>query len=107
MLLNPWIQLLLAGLLEIVWAITMKYSEGFTRFWPSMVTIFTMSGSFWLLAQATKLLPIGTAYAAWVGIGATGAALLGMLLLDEPASPARLCCLLLIIGGVVGLKLQG
>jgi quaternary ammonium compound-resistance protein SugE len=103
----PWIQLMVAGLLEVVWAITMKYSQGFTKFAPSAVTLFAMILSFWLLAQATKTLPIGTAYAAWVGIGATGAALLGMVLLDEPASLWRIFCLLMIIGGVVGLKLQG
>jgi quaternary ammonium compound-resistance protein SugE len=101
-----WIQLLAAGILEVIWAITMKYSNGFTKPAPSAVTIFTMVLSFWLLAQATKTLPIGTAYAAWVGIGATGAALLGMVLLNEPASLGRIACLLLIIGGVVGLKLQ-
>ena len=103
---NPWIQLVLAGLLEIVWAISMKYAEGFTKLWPSVLTILAMIASFWLLAQATRQLPIGTAYAAWVGIGAVGVALFGMLLLNEPASPTRLFCLLLIVGGVVGLKLQ-
>lgn len=102
-----WIQLVTAGILEIIWAITMKYSDGFTKPAPSAVTLFAMTLSFWLLAQATKTLPIGTAYAAWVGIGATGAALLGMVLLNEPASLTRILCLLLIIGGVIGLKIQG
>jgi quaternary ammonium compound-resistance protein SugE len=102
-----WIQLVTAGILEIIWAITMKYSDGFTKPAPSAVTLFAMILSFWLLAQATRTLPIGTAYAAWVGIGATGAALLGMILLHEPASLTRILCLLLIIGGVIGLKIQG
>lgn len=102
-----WIQLTIAGVLEIIWAIAIKYSNGFSKPIPSVITLVTMGLSFWLLAQATKTLPIGTAYAAWVGIGATGAALLGMVLLNEPASLWRIFCLLMIIGGVVGLKLEG
>lgn len=104
---NPWVQLVLAGALEVIWAMTMKSSDGFTRLWPSVITLLTMTLSFWLLAQATRQLPISTAYAVWVGIGATGAALLGMLLLGEPATTGRILCVMLIISGVVGLKALG
>ena len=100
-----WVYLTIAGLLEVVWAIGLKYTEGFTRLWPSLFTLTAMAGSFWLLALALKTLPVGTAYGVWVGIGAAGAAALGMLLLDEPAGLARIGCILLIVAGVVGLKL--
>jgi quaternary ammonium compound-resistance protein SugE len=100
-----WIILVLAGILEIGWAIGLKYAEGFTRFWPSAWTIAAMTISVYLLAQAARSLPIGTAYAIWVGIGAAGTAVLGIVLLDEPRQAARLVCLGLIISGVVGLKL--
>ena len=108
--LNPsttqaWILLALAGVLEIAWAVGMKYTDGFTRGGPSAVVLTIALLSFWLLAVAMKSLPVGTAYAVWVGIGAAGAALFGMLLFREPATAARIVCLLMIVAGVVGLKL--
>lgn len=99
-----WVVLLLAGLFEIVWAVSLKYTAGFTRFWPSVLTLTSMLASVVLLAFAAKTLPLGTAYAIWVGIGAIGTVLLGILLLDEPASLARMVCVALILAGVVGLK---
>ena len=100
-----WVYLLIAGLLEVAWAIGLKYCEGFTRFWPSIITVVLMIGSFAALAQAVKALNnIGTAYAIWTGIGAIGTAILGMILFDESRSPARIACLTLIIAGIIGLK---
>lgn len=104
---TAWILLVVAGLLEIVWVIGMKYAEGFTRLGPSLVTAGAAAASFWLLALAIRVLPVGTAYATWTGIGAVGAALLGMLLFREPATAARLGCIALIVAGIVGLKLLG
>jgi quaternary ammonium compound-resistance protein SugE len=100
-----WIVLVVAGLMEIVWAIGMKYSQGFTRLGPSIVTLVAAGVSFWLLAAAVKVLPIGTAYAAWTGMGAVGAAVLGIILFKEPATAARIACIVLIVGGTLGLKL--
>lgn len=100
-----WFILLLAGLFEIAWAIGLKYTEGFTRLWPMLGTVAAMGVSITLLGLAMKSLPLGTAYAIWVGIGAVGTALLGMLLFDEPATVARLVSLGLIVAGLVGLKL--
>lgn len=102
-----WIQLLIAGLLEIGWATGLKYTEGFTKLWPSVWTIIALTASMWLLAAAARTLPIGTAYAIWTGIGAAGTAVLGMVLFGEAASPMRIACLGLIIAGVLGLKLAG
>jgi len=104
---TAWVFLVVAGLLEIIWAIGIKYSEGFTRLWPSIVTIAAAWFSFWLLALAVKVLPIGTAYAVWTGIGAVGAALLGVVLFNEPATAARIICIVLIIAGIAGLKILG
>ena len=107
---NPstaWAILVVAGLPEIVWAISMKHSQGFTRLWPTLVTIGAAWCSFWLLGHAVKVLPIGTAYAAWTGFGAVGAALLGIMLFNEPATAARIACIVLIVAGIVGLKLLG
>ena len=104
---TAWMVLVVAGLMEIVWSIGMKYSEGFTRLGPSIVTFVAAGISFWLLAAAVKVLPIGTAYAAWTGIGAVGAAVLGIILFKEPATVARIVCIVLIVGGTVGLKLVG
>ena len=101
---QAWIMLAAAGLFEIVWAVGLKYAEGFTRPVPSAITIAAMVISMWLLAQAARELPIGTAYAVWTGIGAVGAALLGMMLFQESASPMRLACIALIVIGIVGLK---
>ena len=104
---TAWAMLVAAGVLEIVWAIGMKYSAGFTRLGPSIVTIVAAIGSFWLLTLAVKVLPVGTAYAAWTGIGAVGAAVLGMILFKEPATAARIFCIVLIVAGIAGLKLLG
>jgi quaternary ammonium compound-resistance protein SugE len=99
-----WSILVGAGLLEIVWATTLKHSDGFTRFWPSAIGLAAII-SFVLLAIALKSLPVGTAYAVWVGIGAVGVAIVGIIALGESASPLRLGCLALILIGIVGLKL--
>ena len=99
-----WIVLLVAALLEVAWAVGLKYTEGFTRLWPSVATIAAMAASMYLLAVAARVLPIGTAYAVWTGIGAVGTAALGMLVWHEPATAARLSCIALIVAGVAGLK---
>ncbi|QNK01960.1 quaternary ammonium compound efflux SMR transporter SugE [Dyella telluris] len=103
----PWIYLVLAGLLEIVWAVGLKYTEGFTRLWPSVITGSAMTASVVLLAMAVKTLPIGTAYAIWTGIGAVGAVILGIVLFGDSASPLQLACVGLVVLGMVGLKLAG
>ena len=100
-----WIILLLAGLLEVGWAIGLKYTAGFTRFWPSALTLAAMTASVLLLGVAMKTLPVGTAYAVWVGVGAVGTAILGIVLFAEPASAGRIASLALIVAGIVGLKL--
>lgn len=100
-----WVYLIVAGLFEIGWAIGLKYSEGFTRLWPSVATLVAMTVSIVLLAMAAKQLPIGTAYAVWTGIGAVGAVMLGIVLFHDPATPARLLCVGLVLLGIVGLKL--
>jgi quaternary ammonium compound-resistance protein SugE len=100
-----WTVLFLAGLLEIGWAIGLKYTEGFTRLVPSVLTLASMAGSVILLALALKTLPIGTAYAVWTGIGAVGTALLGIVLFGEPTATLRLASIGLIVAGIVGLKL--
>lgn len=101
-----WLLLGVAGLLEIVWAIGLKYTEGFTRLVPSLVTIGAMSISFYLLSLSLRTLPVGTAYAVWVGIGAVGTATVGILLFGESATPLKLVSMVLVIGGIVGLKLS-
>jgi quaternary ammonium compound-resistance protein SugE len=100
-----WILLLIAGLLEVGWAIGLKYTEGFTRLWPSVLTLSAMGLSVLLLGIAMKTLPVGTSYAVWVGVGAVGTAILGMVLFAEPATAGRLVSLGLIVAGIVGLKL--
>ena len=100
-----WIYLVLAGLLEIVWAVGLKYSEGFSKPLPSVITGLALVASFWLLALALKQIPLGTGYAVWVGIGAVGATVLGMVLFDEGVSMARIGCIALIVAGIAGLKL--
>lgn len=100
-----WVILIVAGLLEIVWAVTLKRTEGFTRLGPSLVTLAAMVASFWLLSQSMKTLPTGTSYAVWVGIGAAGTALVGILFLGEPRTAFRLVSLALILLGVIGLRL--
>jgi quaternary ammonium compound-resistance protein SugE len=101
----PWIYLALAGLFEVVWAVGLKYTEGFSRLWPSVITVSAMTASIILLATAVKTLPIGTAYAIWTGIGAVGAVLLGIVLFGDSASPLRLACVALVVVGMAGLKL--
>lgn len=101
---QAWIMLGAAGLLEIIWAVGLKYADGFTKPVPSAITIAAMIVSMWLLAQAARDLPIGTAYAVWTGIGAVGAAILGMMLFHESANVVRLVCIALIVVGIVGLK---
>jgi quaternary ammonium compound-resistance protein SugE len=100
-----WLLLLLAGVLEVGWAIGLKYTEGFTRLWPTIGTIAAMSVSLALLGIAMKSLPVGTAYAVWVGVGAVGTVILGIVLLNEPANAARLISVGLIVAGIIGLKL--
>lgn len=102
----PWLYLLIAGLLEVAWATGLKSSEGFTRLWPSVFTVVTALGSFWLLALAMRQLPLGTAYAVWTGIGAVGAFVLGIIVMGEAVSVARVLSALLIVAGLVGLKLS-
>lgn len=102
-----WLLLLLAGLFEVAWAIGLKYTDGFSRPLPTLLTLSAMGVSVLLLAMAVKHLPLGTAYAVWTGIGAVGTVLMGIWLFNEPATLARVLCLLLIIGGILGLKLIG
>jgi len=101
----PWIYLILAGLLEIVWAIGIKYTEGFSRPVPTIITVIAMAVSMYLLALSVRTLPVGTAYAIWVGIGAVGTAIMGMILFDEPAHWYRVVSLMCILIGIAGLKL--
>lgn len=101
-----WLILLIAGLLEVVWAIGLKYTDGFTRLTPSIITVTAMVVSVVLLSWAMKTLPIGTAYAIWTGIGAVGAAMAGIVLLGESASLGRVLSLCLIVAGIIGLKLS-
>lgn len=100
-----WIYLSIAGILEIAWAIGLKYTEGWTRLVPSLITAILMIASFYFLSLAVKTLPIGTAYAVWTGIGTVGAAVLGMILFDEPRDIVRVLCIALIIAGIAGLKM--
>jgi quaternary ammonium compound-resistance protein SugE len=102
---KAWLILLAAGLFEVVWAVSMKASKGFTRLPYTVLTFVAASASFWLLGRAMRSLPVGTAYAVWTGIGAIGAAVAGMLLFAEPATAARIVCIALIGGGILGLKL--
>ena len=100
-----WVYLFIAGLLEVGWALGLKYSEGFTKLAPSVVTIGGMIFSFLFLSLAMRTLPLGTAYAVWTGIGAVGTVILGIVLLGEPADALRLLCVGLIVAGVIGLRL--
>ena len=102
---NAWLLLIAAGLLEVVWAIGLKYTEGFSRLMPSVITIAAMIASVWLLAMALKSIPVGTGYAVWTGIGAVGTAILGIILFNEAATLARIACIGLIVAGIFGLKL--
>jgi quaternary ammonium compound-resistance protein SugE len=100
-----WVVLFVAGLLEIGWAVGLKYTEGFTRPWPTVATAVALVGSMGLLGVALRTLPLGTAYAVWTGIGSVGTAVLGIVLFREPATAMRLVCIGLIVAGIVGLKL--
>ena len=99
-----WFYLIIAGLLEIGWAVGLKMSQGFSRLWPSVITIVLMILSFVLLGRAVRTIPIGTAYAAWTGIGAVGTAIVGMAAFSESREVTRIVCIVLIVAGVVGLK---
>jgi quaternary ammonium compound-resistance protein SugE len=101
-----WLAVLAAGLFEIAWAFGLKYSDGLTRFWPTVATAIAILASFSLMAFALKSLPFGTAYAIWTGIGAAGSIILGMVIFSEPTDTFRIICLTLIIAGMVGLKLN-
>jgi len=100
-----WLWLAVAGLFEVIWAVLLKYTDGFTRLWPSAATVAAMVVSFCCMSRALQVIPIGTVYAVWTGIGAAGAALWGMAVEGDPATAARILCLALILGGVAGLKL--
>lgn len=102
-----WWYLLGAGILEVCWAIGLKYTDGFSRLWPSVLTLACMAASFWLLSGALRTLPVGTAYAVWTGIGAVGTALVGILLLGEPLNLVRVAGIAAIAGGIVTLKVAG
>ena len=99
-----WIYLIIAGLLEIGWAVGLKYTEGFSRLWPTVATFAAMIASFGLLSASLKTIPVGTGYAVWTGIGAAGTAAIGMAFLGESRDVLRILCIMLIVGGVVGLK---
>lgn len=99
-----WIYLVIAGLLEVCWAVGLKYTDGFTRLWPSAFTLITLAASMYLLAKAAQTLPIGTAYAVWVGIGALGAAIFGIIFFQESVSMIRLGFLSLLLISILGLK---
>src|SRR5271169_5882921 len=103
---SAWIALLGAGLLEIAWALGLKYSDGLTRFWPTVATVAAIVLSFALMALALRSLPFGAAYAVWTGIGAVGSIVVGMIVFSEPTDPIRVLCLTLIVAGMVGLKLN-
>jgi quaternary ammonium compound-resistance protein SugE len=100
-----WFILFIAGLLEVAWAVGLKYTEGFTRLAPSLFTAAAMAGSVFLLGLAMRHLPLGTAYAVWTGIGTVGTAIAGMVMLGEPAGALRIGCIALIVAGILGLKL--
>lgn len=100
-----WFVLLLAGLFEVAWAVLLKYTDGFTKLWPSVACLAAMAVSLGLLGIALRDLPLGTAYAVWTGVGAVGTAMLGLVLFQEPATAARLACIGLIVAGIAGLKL--
>ncbi|MYN42527.1 quaternary ammonium compound efflux SMR transporter SugE [Duganella sp. FT109W] len=101
-----WIILILAGLLEVVWAVGLKYTEGFTKLLPSALTLAAMAGSVGMLGLALRTLPLGTAYAIWTGIGTVGTVIYGIVMLNEPASVMRLTCIAMIVGGIIGLKIS-
>lgn len=101
----PWLILFIAGLFEVVWAVGIKYTEGWTRLWPAVITVTAMLASFYLLSLALKNIPMGTAYAVWTGIGTIGTVLYGILFFKEPTDILRIVCILLIISGIIGLRI--
>jgi quaternary ammonium compound-resistance protein SugE len=101
----PWFLLFIAGLFEVVWAVGIKYTEGWTKLWPSAFTVLAMIASFYLLSMALKSVPMGTAYAVWTGVGIVGTAIFGIVYFKEPADILRMVCILLILGGIVGLRI--
>lgn len=105
-MISPWVSLGIAGVFEIAWAVGLKYTDGFSKAWPSLFTLLAMGISLYFLAQALKTIPLGTGYAVWTGIGAAGTAILGIILFAESAQPVRLLCIALILGGIVGLRLS-
>lgn len=104
-MISPWLSLGIAGVFEVVWAVGLKYTDGFSKLWPSVITLWAMAISIYFLAQAIKTIPLGTGYAVWTGIGAAGTAILGIILFAESAQFVRLFCIALIIAGIIGLKL--
>ena len=100
-----WVYLLIAGVLEMAWAVGLKYTDGWTKLGPSVFTAVAMAASFYFLSAALKVLPVGTAYAVWTGVGAVGVAVIGIMFLGEPGSPLRVASIMLIVAGIVGLKL--
>ncbi len=104
-MMSPWLTLGIAGAFEVVWAVGLKYTDGFSRLWPSVFTLVAMAISVYFLAIAIKTIPLGTGYAVWTGIGAAGTAILGIILFSESADAVRLLCIALIIAGIAGLKL--
>ena len=104
-MISPWWSLGIAGVFEIVWAVGLKYTDGFSRLWPSVFTLLAMAVSLYFLAQAIRTIPLGTGYAVWTGIGAAGTAIMGIVLFAESIHVVRLLCIALIVAGIVGLKL--
>lgn len=100
-----WLYILIAGVFEIIWAVGLKYAQGFTRFWPSIITVIAMIATYLFLGFGVRTIPIGTGYAVWTGIGVAGTAILGMILFGESAAPAKLICIALILAGILGLRL--
>lgn len=103
---SAWLVILVAGALEVCFAISMKYAQGYTRLWPSLLSIASAILSVWLMSQTLRVIPVGTAYAVWAGIGAAGTAIVGMILFQEPADALRLGCIALVVAGIVGLQMQ-
>ena len=101
----PWFILFIAGLFEVVWAVGIKYTEGWTKLWPAVITVLGMIASFYLLSMALKSIPMGTAYAVWTGIGTIGTVIFGIIYFKEPTDILRIICILLIISGIVGLRI--
>jgi quaternary ammonium compound-resistance protein SugE len=104
-MMSPWLSLGIAGVFEVVWAVGLKYTDGFSKLWPSVLTLLAMAVSLYFLAQAIRTIPLGTGYAVWTGIGAAGTAIVGIVLFAESTQIARLLSIVLIVAGIIGLKL--